>query len=151
MRRLILAACSLWLIFPASPSSAEVSADIPFSKVVVDLSEQRVYVYDATGVQVAKWKVSTGASDTPTPTGKFAVYSKSLTTFARGNPSVSMNHMVRFRGGVGFHGIPRQNGLPLDTPLGVRPVSHGCIRLSDAHAKLLYERILIGSTVIVRP
>lgn len=137
----LLAAVSLSAVPPSEPA---------WSTLVVDLSEQRVYVLDPHGSVLRTMKASTGASATPTPTGRFKVHSKSRRTFVRDNPSVTMTHMVRFRGGVGFHAIPRDRGTPLPTPLGIRPVSHGCVRLSDGDAREVFTNVEIGTEVIVR-
>lgn len=138
------------LLVPTSPVSAQDSRT-GWTKLVVDLSEQILEAYDGSGAVQARWPVSTGAAATPTPTGTFKVHSKSRTTFALSNPRVTMSHMVRFHGGIGFHSVPRRAGVPLATPLGVRGVSHGCIRLADAHAARLYNNVAVGATVVVRP
>ncbi len=36
------------------------------------------------------------------------------------------------------------------SPLGVKPVSHGCVRLADANAKELYARLAVGALVTVQ-
>jgi lipoprotein-anchoring transpeptidase ErfK/SrfK len=59
--------------------------------------------------------------------------------------------MTRFNGGIGFHGIPRQGSTALKTPLGVKPVSHGCIRMADADAQWIYENVGRGTPVNVIP
>jgi lipoprotein-anchoring transpeptidase ErfK/SrfK len=41
-------------------------------------------------------------------------------------------------------------GTPLPTPLGVQPVSAGCIRMADDAAKSVFDRLPIGATVVVR-
>lgn len=120
-------------------------------KVVVDLSEQELTVYDQHGRVVHTWKVSSGAPKTPTPVGSYRVTSKSRRTFSRGNPNVTMEHMVRFKGGIGFHSIPRLNGTPLATPLGERGVSLGCLRMADGNARMLYRNLPVGAVVIVKP
>jgi lipoprotein-anchoring transpeptidase ErfK/SrfK len=61
-----------------------------------------------------------------------------------------MQWMTRFRGGIGFHAIPRRNGVPLYTPLGIRPVSHGCIRLGDDQARWIYATVPTGTRVVVK-
>lgn len=133
------------------PRAAAPATEPAWAKVVVDLSEQRLVVHDRAGNVVRTWKVSTGGDDTPTPIGRYRVTSKSLRTHAVNNPRVTMSHMVRFRGGVGFHSIPRLDGKPLDTPLGERGVSHGCVRLADRNARTLYQNLPIGAIVIVKP
>jgi lipoprotein-anchoring transpeptidase ErfK/SrfK len=148
MRRFLLILASLALMLSAAPQRVEAAS--AWSRVVIDLSEQHVEVFSVEGARLHRWPASTGAASTPTPTGRFKVTSKSRHTFVRDNPSVTMEHMTRFRGGIGFHGIPRRNGVPLPTPLGKRPVSHGCIRLSDANAATLFRNLPIGAVVIVR-
>ena len=149
-RRLLLAV--LTAVISAPPTATSALASRPgWVKVVVDISDQTLEAYDTAGVLQVRWPVSTGAPSTPTPTGTFKVHSKSRTTFALTNPRVTMSHMVRFRGGVGFHSVPRLDGVPLATPLGVRGVSHGCVRLADAHAARLYANVAVGTTVVVRP
>lgn len=149
MRRLLLIFSTCALVLSIAPHHAE-AAPPAWSRVVIDLSEQHIEVFDTTGVRLHRWPASTGAASTPTPRGRFKVTSKSRHTFVRDNPSVTMAYMTRFKGGIGFHGIPRRNGTPLATPLGKRPVSHGCIRLADSHAAKLFKNLPIGADVIVQ-
>jgi len=149
-RRVLLAALALVLLAPPEGISA-LEPRTGWVKVVVDLSDQMLEAYDGEGVLQVRWPVSTGGAATPTPTGTFKVHSKSRSTFALANPRVTMSHMVRFRGRVGFHSVPRLDGVPLATPLGVRGVSHGCVRLADAHAARLYANVAVGATVVVHP
>ena len=55
------------------------------------------------------------------------------------------------RDNIGFHGIP----YTLDkkghrrhhfTPLGVRPSSHGCVRLADVDARWLFANVSVNSS-----
>jgi lipoprotein-anchoring transpeptidase ErfK/SrfK len=115
----------------------------------VDLAHQRVNVIANDGSLLRSMPASTGANGR-TPRGTYAVYSKSPWTTASGNGSVSMQWMTRFRGGIGFHAIPRQNGRPLATPLGIAPVSHGCVRLADDDAAWLYHSVPVGMRVVVK-
>ena len=53
----------------------------------------------------------------------------------------------------GFHGIPlNPNGTPIepDDQLG-RPESHGCIRLSQADAAILWNWGSVGTVVVAVP
>ena len=130
------------------------SAQAPLESIdhiEIDISEQKMYVFDAQNTVIAKWPVSTGAKSTPTPLGSFFVTTKSRSTFSTPNPEVTMQWMTRFRGNYGIHAIPRRSGKPLWTPLGKAGVSHGCVRIADNHAKLLYELLRHGSSVKVRP
>ena len=137
------------LAAPTTALADGVAAQAP--RIVVDLSDQTVTLIDTDGDTVATYPASTGSPETPTPTGRYRVTSKSTATFAVNNPRVTMRHMVRFNGGIGFHSIPRKDGRPLDTPLGERGVSHGCVRLADRDARELYRNTPIGTLVIVRP
>jgi lipoprotein-anchoring transpeptidase ErfK/SrfK len=149
MRRVLFALLILTGALASSPGSADAAREA-WSVVVVDLSEQSVRVVGSRGTTLRRWAASTGAPATPTPVGRFSVTTKSSSTFVTGSPHVTMSHMTRFRGGVGFHGIPRDHGKPMRTPLGVRGVSHGCVRLADSHAKELFQRLPIGAVVIVQ-
>lgn len=135
---------------PREPDTGE-RAERAWRKVVVDLSEQELTVHDQHGKVIVTWEISSGAPKTPTPVGRYRVTSKSRRTFATGNPEVTMEHMVRFKGGIGFHSIPRLRGTPMSTPLGERGVSHGCIRMADANARTLYRNLPMGAIVIVKP
>ena len=66
--------------------------------------------------------------------------------------AVWSDRSTTFDGDVGFHGIPwagdRSN--PLWTPLGQAAVSHGCVRMADANARLLYTFLPDGAPVAVQ-
>jgi lipoprotein-anchoring transpeptidase ErfK/SrfK len=129
--------------------------NIAFSRIV--LSEQRAYFYTSSRRLIATLPVSTGADD-QTPVGTFKVFSKSAQTFYEPNPSERMKFMTRFTkgrqgGNIGFHGIPykvTKNGdVPFYTPLGIAPVSHGCIRMRVTDAKWVFDNMKLGSVVSV--
>lgn len=152
MRTALKAAVLLPFLWALHANSASAQSPIKsIDHVVIDVSEQQMYVFDAQNAVVAKWPISTGAKSTPTPLGSFFVTTKSRSTFSIPNPDVTMQWMTRFRGNYGIHAIPRRSGKPLWTPLGKAGVSHGCVRLSDKHAKLLYDLLPKGSSVKVRP
>ena len=157
MRRVLFVAfvaVCLALVSPGGPGPVEASAaggrGERWDRVVVDLSDQWVTVFNREGAVLRSWPASTGAKATPTPVGRFRVTTKSASTFVRDDPSVTMRFMTRFRGGVGFHGIPRDNGRPMKTPLGVKGVSHGCVRLADANARELFQKLPLGAVVVVQ-
>jgi len=54
---------------------------------------------------------------------------------------------------IGFHGIPYRvtsaGNVPIPTPVGIKPVSHGCIRTRDVEAQWLFENMPIGTPVRV--
>ena len=129
--------------------------NIAFARIV--LSEQRAYFYTTSRRLIATLPVSTGADD-QTPVGTFKVFSKSAQTFYTPNPVERMKFMTRFTkgrqgGNIGFHGIPykvTKNGdVPFYTPLGIAPVSHGCIRMRVTDAKWVFDNMKLGSVVSV--
>ncbi|MFN0025963.1 MAG: L,D-transpeptidase family protein [Acidimicrobiales bacterium] len=132
-------------------AAVEVADQLPVS-VTVDLSDQRVLVYNALGQLITYWPVSTGGPGNETPTGTFAVDSRQLVGTASSDYRVHMDFFTVFNGGIGFHGIPwvsnRDNRLW--TPLGEYGVSHGCIRMEDANAEYLYSFLPDGAPVVVQ-
>ena len=130
---------------------------VRIGSVVVVLQEQTAYVYSRSRRLIATIPVSTGLNDT-TPTGSFRVFSKSAQAYYTPNPGERMRWMVRFtkgRGGdnIGFHGIPYRvtssGEIPLRTPVGLAPSSHGCVRSREADAKWLFDHITISTPVRV--
>ena len=129
--------------------------NIGFARIV--LNEQRAYFYTSTRRLIATLPVSTGAKD-QTPTGTFKVFSKSAQAFFTPAPNERMRYMTRFTKGrqgdnIGFHGIPykvtKHGEVPFYTPLGIAPVSHGCVRMRVADAKWVFENMKLGTVVAV--
>ena len=129
--------------------------NIAFARIV--LNEQRAYFYTSKRRLIATLPVSTGTDD-QTPVGTFKVFSKSAQTFYAPNPIERMKYMTRFTkgregGNIGFHGIPykvTKNGdIPFYTPLGIAPVSHGCIRMRVTDARWVFDNMKLGSVVSV--
>jgi lipoprotein-anchoring transpeptidase ErfK/SrfK len=95
--------------------------------IIVSIDQQRATLY-ANGTFVATTKVSTGTKSHPTPMGVFAVLQK------------NRHHVSRLT----------WSGTALHTgPLPGYPASHGCIRLTDEFAQLLWKATKIGARVIV--
>ncbi len=86
--------------------------------------------------------------------GTYSVYSKSRWAVGVDDSGV-MQYFVRFTQGptgaaIGFHSIPTQNGVPLQTraQLGT-PQSHGCIRQNLPDAIALWNFAPVGTKVVV--
>lgn len=134
---------------PSLPPPPEDPADNSrVDRAEISLAEQKVRLFDGDRL-VSEYPVSSGRNGL-TPRGTFKVQSKSPKTVSNSDSSISMKWMTRFNGGIGFHGIPVKAGTPLPTPLGVQPVSAGCIRMADDAAKSVFDRLPIGATVVVR-
>jgi lipoprotein-anchoring transpeptidase ErfK/SrfK len=139
------------------PFSSEVSvATAPFKTVTltgadkwieVDLSKQRVTLYMGEA-PVGSYLVSTGRANTPTQVGTFAVYSKRPVMTMTGTIAGDYYYIPNikwvsfFDGGEAFHGTYWHNNFG-------HPMSHGCINMTEAAAKILYDFSPIGTKVVV--
>lgn len=164
--------------FLYAQASGPVSAiDLTAEKSIhVDLSEQKLHVKlgDKT---IREFGVSTGAADTPTPTGETKIILKQEVRIANKAPHYIMPKYMMFRaGGFGFHALPSlgsaelrakirslqaagkvvPTSLYLNDPFWTearnhigRPVSHGCIRILPENADFLYEFTDIGTKVVI--
>jgi lipoprotein-anchoring transpeptidase ErfK/SrfK len=147
-----------WLLRPPTPTPAPASASGSESgqkRIVVDVSEQRMYVYEGDKLRW-KWVVSTGEPGRDTAIGQFAVQSKIPMAYAS-TWNLDMPHWlgIYWSGPLenGIHALPikRDTGYRLwDGFLGQR-VSYGCVILSEDHAKKLYKWAKIGTPVTIQP
>ncbi|MDH7488955.1 MAG: L,D-transpeptidase family protein [Anaerolineae bacterium] len=139
-----------YLLTPPTPTPTP----IPPKKIVVDISEQRMYVYEG-GVLIYKWVCSTGEPGRDTRTGVFAVQSKIPEAYS----SVWRLRMPYWLGiywaGAsenGIHALPiNPNGTVLWAGFLGHKVSFGCIILDTPNAKTLYDWAEIGTPVIIQP
>ena len=127
------------------------------NRLVLRLSERRVYVYDDDRV-LESYPVAIGAPNTPTPTGQFEVFQMIVDpvwqspwtgeVFAPGANSALGLRWIGFAelpdGIIGFHGTPTVSSIG-------RAASNGCVRLSNEDVLALYEHVRVGMTVIVEP
>lgn len=126
-------------------------------RVVYSKTQQTVWVYDETNTIIKMHRVS-GRLDPRDPSpGTYQVWSRSLTTFAINNPSITWKYMIRFAkgdrdGNIGFHEIPYQYGEPVQTvdQLG-EALSGGCVRQTPEDALWMWNWAQIGTVVVVTP
>jgi hypothetical protein len=95
--------------------------------------------------QVYSVIVSTGKSDTPTPTGIFNIQAKYPTARMQGEdynvPDVP--HVMYYSGNYAIHGAYWHRSFGI-------PISHGCTNVAPDHAAWLYKWASVGTTVVVR-
>jgi lipoprotein-anchoring transpeptidase ErfK/SrfK len=119
--------------------------------IVVDLSDQKLYVYNTNQELVRTVLVSTGKSSTPTPMGSSQVYSKHRSVTMRGRgyvaPNVPYTMCITENGMICMHGAPWQEAA--GEAFGV-PRSHGCIRIPSPHARWLFENTPMGTPVTIQ-
>ncbi|MCI0710746.1 MAG: peptidoglycan binding domain-containing protein [Chloroflexi bacterium] len=118
---------------------------IPNKRIVVSISQQKMWAYENGGVKW-EWPVSTGIASSPTWPGIFQIQSHDGTAYA-GNWNLWMPSFMGVYRPVptsefmnGFHGFPSRNGSQLlwTSNLG-SPVTYGCILLSSDNASQLYD------------
>ncbi|QIK37925.1 L,D-transpeptidase [Caldichromatium japonicum] len=113
-------------------------------QLVISLAQQR-FVYREDGTLVRSGPVSSGAPGHSTPKGRFRVLSKdpekvsSRYTNQLGMPAW-MPYAIQFHGHYFLH----EGWLP------GHPDSHGCVRLHEADARFLFERLQPGDPILIR-
>ncbi|HUZ67838.1 MAG TPA: L,D-transpeptidase [Beijerinckiaceae bacterium] len=98
----------------------------------VDLSTQTLRVHDHGETYV--WPVSTARPGYVTPRGVYHPVSMQVMHYSHKYHNAPMPHSIFFLGGYAIHGTYETASLG-------RPVSHGCVRLSPAHAALLFSLV----------
>jgi lipoprotein-anchoring transpeptidase ErfK/SrfK len=130
-------------------------------QIVVDIGDLRLYLY-RDGSLIKSYPVATGQPAYPTPTGTYSIVNmqKDPTWLppnsdwakeAKPIPPGTENPLgTRWMGtsapGVGIHGVPPSE----DGSIGTY-ASHGCIRMHNWDAVDLFDRVVIGMPVILRP
>jgi hypothetical protein len=122
-------------------------------RVVFSQALQRVWLLAADDTVKRTYLVSGSVTANLQP-GTYSVYSRSRWAVGVDDSGV-MQYFVRFTEGptgaaIGFHTIPTQNGVPLQTAaqLGT-PQSHGCIRQRTPDAIALWNYAPDGTKVVV--
>ena len=119
---MILAIC-----FFAAPASASVvvSVETPTQRMTVTVDGAIRY----------RWPVSTGRKGYPTPSGSFRAFRMEAEHYSKEWDEAPMPHSIFFTDkGHAIHGS-------YDVKRLGRPASHGCVRLSPAHAAILFSLV----------
>jgi LysM repeat protein len=138
------------LRIPAGGGATPAPAAGSSKRIIVDLSDQRMYVYQ-NGQILWNWVVSTGRAGQATAVGHYKVLNKILNAYAY-TWSLQMPYWlgIYWAGSLqnGIHALPIQaNGQRLwDGYLGT-PVSFGCVILSTQNAQTLYNWAPVGTPV----
>jgi lipoprotein-anchoring transpeptidase ErfK/SrfK len=125
------------------------SSAMPIYRIDVSIREQKVRIYDEDRL-IKEWIVSTGKNNS-TPLGSFTTKNKGDWFFSE-KYQQGGKWWVAFQGNYLFHSIPMdrdQNVISEEAEKLGMPVSHGCIRLKEEHAKWLYNNIPKGTPVII--
>ena len=127
MKRILLTIAAIVAVFVAHAPGAEARV-----RIHIDLTSQRMSVDSSSGSYV--WPVSTARSGYVTPRGAYAPQSLQRMHYSRKYHMSPMPYSIFFRGGYAIHGSYETGSLG-------RPASHGCVRLSPAHAAALYQMV----------
>jgi lipoprotein-anchoring transpeptidase ErfK/SrfK len=111
-----------------------------FKKIIVSLKEQSVTAFDGEKL-FHRCECVSGDSDHPTPKGTFEI-SRKEHPYRSKKYDVQMDYAQFFHGGVAlhqYHGpapwFVLRAGRSITDAIG----SHGCVRLQESDAKLLYN------------
>jgi lipoprotein-anchoring transpeptidase ErfK/SrfK len=138
---------------PQEPNAPENA--IEEVRLVLKLRERRVYVYRKNKVQ-ASFPVAVGKGGWETPTGNFKIthmikdpvwehpWTGELVPAGPDNPLGSrwIGFWTDGKNVIGFHGTPNPESIG-------RAASHGCVRMFDKDAQALFEKVAVGTPVIV--
>jgi len=125
---------------PAAPPSAP-SAPTGGRWIDVNLSTQTVTAYEG-NTPVRSTLVSTGLPYTPTPTGRYTIYSKYASGDMAGPGYYLRNvpYIMNFYRSYSLHGTYWHSNFG-------HPMSHGCINLPTPEAQWLYSWAAVGTPV----
>lgn len=112
------------------------------------IDRQKLYVHYRDG-RVKELLVSTGlkyaSKSVESRPGIFAIFLKEEVHLSSQFNNAKMFHYMPFNMGIGFHGLA---GTGYYSNLGVRPSSHGCIRMRNDDVKQLFKECKIGTLVL---
>jgi len=139
------------LLIPSKGQGPTAGLDGP-KRIVVDVSEQRMYVWQGEDL-VWNFVASTGLAGYPTQRGHFQVQSKIPNAW-----SSAWQLWMPFWLGIywaggsenGIHALPIINGQTLWEGYLGSPISYGCVVLSAADAEKLYNWADVGTAVDVQ-
>ncbi|WP_082069400.1 L,D-transpeptidase [Bifidobacterium mellis] len=125
----------------------------PGLSLEVSLQDQRVYVRDGSQLLYTMY-ASTGMDDS-TPRGSFRIQSERGDHFYNPREGMGARYYTSFLN----HGVFLFHSVPTDSSgdyikeeadmLGVRPSSHGCIRLTVPDARWIMQSVPTGTPVLV--
>lgn len=112
------------------------------------IDRQMLYVHYRDG-RIISYPVSTGipyaSKSVESRPGLYAIFLKEEVHLSTQFNNARMNYYMPYNMGIGFHGLP---GTGYYSHLGVRPSSHGCIRMRNEDARTLFKQCDIGTLVL---
>ncbi|MEL7038977.1 MAG: L,D-transpeptidase [Cyanobacteria bacterium J06592_8] len=139
------------------PKFSTDSTPTPNIQLIIRLSDRRVYVYRQQQL-LTSYPIAVGREGWETPTGEYKVIQKiqepswehpftgEIVPPGPENP-LGIRWIGFWTDGtnyIGFHGTPNEETVG-------EAVSHGCIRMLNQDVVLLFDKVTIGTPVIVEP
>jgi lipoprotein-anchoring transpeptidase ErfK/SrfK len=120
------------------------STELGTKWIQLDLSEQRITAYEGETPMMTAL-VSTGIASMPTPLGEHRIYRKvrSQVMSGPGYYLPNVEYVSYFLKGYAIHGTYWHNNFG-------RPMSHGCVNLTNQDAKWIFEWAPRGTRVLVQ-
>jgi hypothetical protein len=118
--------------------------------IEIDLNTQTGYLHSKDG-SVKTFGISSGTDRLEkginTKEGLYVIQSKMTKWYSKQFDNTLMLNWMGFNYGIGFHALKTSGYY---RHLGKKRSSHGCVRISRATAKFLFDTVKIGTPVIVR-
>ncbi len=146
---------------PAAPGVPAAATATSNRQILLELGRRTISLLED-GKVLASWPVAIGDSATPTPTGTFAVRNKVLNPQYQSTKSGKVNPTIGPQGPlgdrwIGFHATEKDqfgiHGTPSAwawTVTSRAAVTQGCVRMLTPHVRQLFEKVDVGTPVIVR-
>jgi L,D-transpeptidase ErfK/SrfK len=166
MAAIVLGSATMGCAPPPPPKPTAVVDDGPgYPYLRLSLTERRVYLIEAEGKPPESFPVAIGRIPWETPVGKFRINQMikdpdwAVVDFnnpskpSRGRVPPGPNNPMGLRWisfasahgwEVGFHGTSKEHLLG-------QAVSHGCVRMKNSDVVRVYDKVQLGTTVIVEP
>lgn len=115
--------------------------------VIIDLSEQHLWLYDEDNV-LLQTDIVTGKPGSSTNIGLFKIFSKQRDRYLTGRDyKAYVNYWMPFDGGIGLHDASWRKNFGGNIYL--KNGSHGCVNMPSDKAEELYENVSVGTKVLV--
>jgi len=118
--------------------------------ILIDTKKQELY-QQLNGITIRTHTVSTGKASMPSPKGTFKIANKAVRAWSK-MYGLWMPYWMGISGTrAGIHELPEwPNGYKEGANHLGTPVSHGCIRLGEVAAKIVYDWTDIGTKVTIK-
>ncbi len=151
---------------PPSPGKADqppaTAVNTVTREILLELGKRQISLIE-NGTPVRSWPVAVGDPSTPTPTGRFKVENKVVNPQYQSTKSGKINPTLGAQGPLGdrwigfkqsginqygIHGTPSAWAWTVNSRAAV---SNGCVRMLTPHVRELFDKVELGTPVVVKP